>query len=511
MRKNIAALVLFALVATAATTPASAQVNGRLQVIDGKPILTVWGTHAERGYAQGYLRGAEGKEMFDDYIVGYCCDGSALTYWLMRLHYTNNYSVDAKYEAEAEAVIQGMSDAGVSLYNSTLMRDIDATDMLVANAIVDLSTLASKRPFACSSMSSWGGSTIADPFLDGHLVITRLLDWSKHPTLTDNPLLTVHFPAEPDEQPWICIGYAGLFGALSAISESGVSAYLNMGNNETSNGGPPYHPILLTVRNGMEGADYDGDGKHTPADVVAAIEDRARNIDTIVHVTKDEGLSSRPIIIESNNAAGVAVRNQTDNTEVPGDNLVATNHFRVLYPPVYCDRYAAIVDSLTASTEMTCERSWNVMAGAAGTFGSNIQCIEYVESEGLLLWSLDTYSEPAYAQAPTELSVTDLFGCPMGVNGAAGPPVLRQNAPNPFNPRTQIAFSLSEPSACRLRVYDVSGRLVATLLDGPRGPGTHRVEWNGRTDSGQEVATGIYLCRLETERGHSERKMLLLR
>ena len=77
--------------------------------------------------------------------------------------------------------------------------------------------------------------------------------------------------------------------------------------------------------------------------------------------------------------------------------------------------------------------------------------------------------------------------------------------------RYRRARTRSESSACRLRVYDVSGRLVATLLDGPRGPGTHRVEWNGRTDSGREVATGIYLCRLETERGHSERKMLLLR
>ena len=504
------AVLVAALILTLATT-SFAQVNGTLEVIDGKPILTVWGTHAERGYAAGYLTGAGGKEMFEDFVVDYCCGGSAITYGLLRYHYTDNYTVDAKYQEEAEAGIEGMSDAGVSLYCSALFRSIDATDMLVANAIVDMSTLAAVRPFACSSMSSWGSSTAADPLLEGHLVVTRLLDWAKHQTLTDNPLLTVHFPSEPDEQPWICIGYAGLFGALSAISESGVSAYLNLGNNESSTGGAPYHPILLTVRNGIESADYDGDGEHTPADIVAAIEDRARNIDTIVHVTKDEGVASRPIIIESNNASGVAVRDHTDNTQVPGEHLVATNHFRVLYPPVYCYRYEGIADSLTVSTDMSCERSWTVMAGAAGTVESNIQCIQYVESSGLLLWSMDTYTEPAYSQPPTELDVWELLGITSVAEEVAVRPTLRQNTPNPFNPKTEIAFGLTAPSSCRLCVYNVSGRRVTTLLDEVRGPGTHRIEWDGRDGAGVEVGTGVYLYSLETEEGTLVRKMLLLK
>lgn len=490
---------------------ASAQVNGHVQIIDGKPILTVWGTHAERGYAAGYLMGNEGKEMFDDYIVGYCCSGYSFVYAYMRSHYVNNYAVDAKYQEEAEAVLQGMSDAGVSLYNSTLMRDIDATDMLVANAIVDLSTLSVARPFACSSMSSWGSSTASDPFLSGDLVVTRLLDWSKHPTLTDNVLLTVNFPSEPDEQPWISMGYAGLFGALSAISESGVSACLNMGNNDSSAGGAPYHPILLSVRNGIEASDYDGDGRHTPNDVVAAIEDRARNIDTIVHVTQDDGAGSRPIIIESNNAAGLAVRDQTDNTAVPGDNLVATNHFRALYPPVYCSRYTGICDSLSVSTNISCERSWTVMAGAAGSFASNIQCIQYVESEGMLLWSTDTHEQPAYSRPPTELSTWDLFGCEMGADShhAWAPPV--RVAPNPFGEAAEISFGLQRPARARVAVYNIRGELVRTLLDGDVAPGTTRVTWDGRNESGRRVGTGVYLCRMETGRRVVSRKLLLLR
>jgi hypothetical protein len=502
------AVILLILVGAVQAAP---QVNGQLQVIDGKPILTVWGTHAERGYAQGYLEGAEGKEVFEDYILGYCAGGSPLVYGFLRSHFLNNYAVDEEYQIEAEGIVQGLLDAGVDPYVSALGRDIDATDLLVSNAIVDLSTLAARDVFGCSSLSSWGSSSIGDPVLAGHLVITRHLDWTKHATLTDNPLLTVHLPAEPDEQPWISIGYAGLFGALSSVSQSGLAAFLNMGNNDSGTSGAPYHPILLTLRTGVESADYDGDGEHTPDDIVAAIEDRTRRVDTIIHVTQDDGLGSRPIVIESNNANGVAVRDRSDNTMIPGDNLAATNHFRVLYPPVYCNRYEAIADSLTASADISCDRSWTLMAGAAGSFSSNIQCIQYVESLGVLRWSMDTSTQPAYLCPPTELSVWDLFECQMDVAGAAPQISLEQNFPNPFSPETSIRFSLAEPGRVRLSVYDVTGRLVARLADRHEDAGMHQVSWDGSDCTGGRVAAGVYFVMLEAAEEVRTRKILLVR
>lgn len=494
----------------AGVAPAAGQVNGHVEVIDGKPVLTVRGTHAERGYAQGYLRGEDGKEVFEDYILEYCCSGSALVYGFMRIHFLNNYTVDPDYEDEAAGVVQGMVDAGIDLRCSALGRDLDATDLLVANAIVDLSTLMTKDLFACSSLTSWGSSTIGDPDLAGHAVTTRHLDWSKHATLTDNPLLVVHFPSEEDEQPWLSIGYAGLFGALTGVSESGVSASLNMGNNDGGTGGAPYHPIMLTLRSGLESADYDGDGDHTVVDVVSAIEDRTRSVGTIVHVTDDDGVGARPIIIESNNA-GVAVRDRSDNTVIPGDNLVATNHFRVLEAPVYCPRYAAIADSLVASEDVTCERSWTLMAGAAGQFASNIQCIQYAESEGLLRWAMDTYTQPAYAQAWTEFSTWDLFGCQMGVEERPSLASLRQNYPNPFGPSTRIRFAVAEPGPTRVSVYDVSGRLVVRLLDEHRDAGEHAVLWDGLNGRDEPVAAGVYFCRLDHAGSTESRAMVLLR
>jgi len=89
---------------------------------------------------------------------------------------------------------------------------------------------------------------------------------------------------------------------------------------------------------------------------------------------------------------------------------------------------------------------------------------------------------------------------------------LHQNRPNPFNPSTTISFTLPGESAVRLEVYDVSGRLVARLLNGEkRGAGPHDVEWNGRDASGRAATSGIYVYRLIAGKETLSRKMVLLR
>jgi hypothetical protein len=90
--------------------------------------------------------------------------------------------------------------------------------------------------------------------------------------------------------------------------------------------------------------------------------------------------------------------------------------------------------------------------------------------------------------------------------------VLSQNYPNPFNPQTTIRYDLPEPGVVRLSVYNVLGQMVRRLADGRRFSGTYSVIWDGRDGSGREVASGVYLYRLEVE-GQSvqTRRMVLLR
>jgi hypothetical protein len=88
---------------------------------------------------------------------------------------------------------------------------------------------------------------------------------------------------------------------------------------------------------------------------------------------------------------------------------------------------------------------------------------------------------------------------------------LLPNRPNPFNPATEIHFTLARTERVRIAVYDVTGRLVAGLEDGAREAGAHHVTWNGRDDAGRPVPSGAYYVRLETLRGRDTRKIMLLK
>jgi hypothetical protein len=88
---------------------------------------------------------------------------------------------------------------------------------------------------------------------------------------------------------------------------------------------------------------------------------------------------------------------------------------------------------------------------------------------------------------------------------------LRQNYPNPFNPSTAISYQLSGISQVTLKVYDMLGREVATLVDAIGTPGTHTAIWDGKNNRGETVASGIYLYQLQAGTSVMTRKMVLLK
>jgi hypothetical protein len=85
------------------------------------------------------------------------------------------------------------------------------------------------------------------------------------------------------------------------------------------------------------------------------------------------------------------------------------------------------------------------------------------------------------------------------------------NTPNPFNPATAVAYNVPHESRVTIRVYDVSGRLVRTLVDGTVEPGRHEAVWNGRNDRGEPVGSGVYFCTMEAAGFSGSHKMVLLK
>jgi hypothetical protein len=88
---------------------------------------------------------------------------------------------------------------------------------------------------------------------------------------------------------------------------------------------------------------------------------------------------------------------------------------------------------------------------------------------------------------------------------------LSQNYPNPFNAQTKITFTLSQPGAVRLAVYDLLGRECAILVDGTLEAGKHGLIWNGRNREGDDMPSGIYFYRLVRAGISDTEKMILLR
>ena len=107
------------------------------------------------------------------------------------------------------------------------------------------------------------------------------------------------------------------------------------------------------------------------------------------------------------------------------------------------------------------------------------------------------------------LGYSGCWGTPAGETPAAT--ALHGVYPNPFNPSARIKFSLAAPGQASLRIYDLSGRRVRTLVDGFIDSGQHELEWHGVNDAGARLASGIYLLRFESEGREDTRKLVLVK
>ncbi len=83
---------------------------------------------------------------------------------------------------------------------------------------------------------------------------------------------------------------------------------------------------------------------------------------------------------------------------------------------------------------------------------------------------------------------------------------LSQNYPNPFNPTTNISYSIAHSAFVMLKIYDVLGKEVASLVNEEKSPGTHTINFNA-----QNLSSGVYYYRIKAGSFSETRKMILLR
>ncbi len=200
----------------------------------------------------------------------------------------------------------------------------------------------------------------------------------------------------------------------------------------------------------------------------------------------------------------------------------------------------SIVDlAAPGSTTYTAMRSQNSagVPGAYGSFGGTSAATPHVAGAAALLKQWDpslgsgemrallregarndsfTGSSPNDTWGAGKLNVYDSMltratAAPMAIPAALRGPRIEANVPNPFNPSTLIRYELFSAGRVRVEILDLKGRRVALLHDEFEAAGPHELRWNGRDGAGIQLASGIYLVRVQEDGKVAARKVALLK
>jgi hypothetical protein len=144
----------------------------------------------------------------------------------------------------------------------------------------------------------------------------------------------------------------------------------------------------------------------------------------------------------------------------------------------------------------------NVHTTAATAMGTHILTITGKEIGGPVEHDVTIFLE---VLEPSDVDdLTDNPNTPMSF-------ALFQNQPNPFNPETNISFTLPVRAYVYMTIYNIEGKKVRILASREMSAGTHTVHWNGRDEAGNPVASGIYFYRLKTQHFDQTQKMVLMK
>ncbi len=392
---------------TPTPAPSDDDVHGELTVVQGHTVLRVWGTPTQMGHAHGVLLRTRILEIVQGYALDVIPPAALATAASV---YTTTADISVQLRQETAGIIAGMEAAG-GAYSEALGRDLQASDLLVLNAMTDLLAIG------CSSVSAWGGSTEAAAELSGAPLVVRNLDWSEDPQLLSNQVIIVYQPDDPQRQPVVSVAFAGYVGCLSCINEAGVTALFNMGYGEGAAGlgaaMKGFAPSNLLLRDALERRDIDGDGKATADDVEALWREKDHAGSYILHVLEPRrpGVGSPARVLEVE-ADGVVARGPSDDQALGAQVLAATNHLRKKSAPTSCSRYDRVQRAVKASASRFDPKSlW-----ALGTTLRLPQVVHAVlvepESRQLSVWFRGPGMDDEDGSAPVAHTWSSLMGAP---------------------------------------------------------------------------------------------------
>jgi hypothetical protein len=377
-------------------------------------VIKLWGTHAERGYAHGYLLGDKITDILQGYVIPYF--GSDYPEARNLVSNGQDLIIDSLYQVEAKAMIDGMDDAGLNTAN------LDYIDILVGNCWSDLEGFFTKKGggVGCSCLLNWGEGT-ANSFLNGKSIIARFYDWGGSiPAIINNAAMIIHMPDEPGLQPWLIVGYAGeMVPSGGGVNQGGLSMYKNAMSDFACSAvpGTQYAPYQFTMRKILETDDFNGDGVHNTQDARDGFDANPQGypVDKIIPViARSEGNSDSltAMVAEIAPVAPTHVyRTNSYDDMIPGANLYAANRqIKRNNAQNYCLRYTLVSLNFGDSTNFGIQKNHNIMVNySAHPSQSNYGYIQHIPESDLLKVSVYRNNTNAYELPMTNFNLRDFF------------------------------------------------------------------------------------------------------
>lgn len=205
--------------------------HGALRWIHGLPVLQLWGTAEERGYAHGYLMGKQIIDFFEFYVIEDSWHSAKLYEDIFVPFLEDRLNCSPEFLQECDAVIKGMKDSGIDTRVKSLGREFNRTDLLAINAYIEKRAAFPVSPSSsCTQFAFWGSLTQDGP-QEGGLIAARNMDGEcdvRKVTVSHFLLFAVD-PAEPGHKRWFSAMWPGFVGTISGINEDGLYSMENAG------------------------------------------------------------------------------------------------------------------------------------------------------------------------------------------------------------------------------------------------------------------------------------------
>lgn len=476
----------------------SQNINGRILADSANiTVVQVWGSHYERGFAQGYLLSDKILDIYNNYLLPQF--GSYMATAKLLIQQGQHIRIDSVYIYEAMGIIDGMDSAGISVPG------VDFLNILVANSFLDLQGFTGFKNLGlsngCSSLMSWGDATVGTS-LNGKAVISRHLDWSNVSPIVNNQVIVAHIPSEADEQNWVMIGHAGQIGSISGINTSGLTVFQHnlsdfAGNSAVLNQG--YEPIWLSLRNAMEKADFNNDGAHNCNDVYDALSVNTKGYADGFIVTSlsasNSGIDSLVAMVAELTPITPlhTFRHNDYNDSIPGDNLYAANYEIKRNDHLHwCSRYLGVANNIGNGTMINDIQNWDLMRLYSNASSSNIQFMQFVPEDRYFNLSVFMNGHGAFQNDSIRYYIDDLFELPLEISSKKNKSQKLKIYPNPFDNSTSIKFDNPKKESFELSIISLKGDVVRSVKN---------INKDSLIISRDSLENGVYIIKLKGNKG----------